>query len=157
MFLPVFCLLTTVCLASFDNKIFIITADHGHTAMPTDLTYRDKNWLGVEVDKPAEMSCKLKLDFGDPEKPNSITREQLAELNNNNLHIWELGEVFKAAGSIQNTVVRNKYKILAPREIETVFATAGVPIAFRSTSKSDEAHIVAALNGPMAHIYSMSG
>ena len=23
----------------FDNKIFIITADHGHTAMPTDLRY----------------------------------------------------------------------------------------------------------------------
>ncbi|HDL15931.1 MAG TPA: hypothetical protein ENH28_07265, partial [Euryarchaeota archaeon] len=144
-------------LGEFDNKIFIITADHGHTAMPTNLTYKDKNWLGMEVERPAEMSCKLNLDFVDPDNPNAVTREQLAELNNNNLHIWELGEIFKAVGSIQNTVVRNKYRLLVPQIIEEVFDNQGVPMEYRATSKTNNADIVAAFNGPMAHIYSMIG
>ena len=41
---------------------------------------------------------------------------QDSEKANNNLHIWEMGEVIKAIGSIQGTVGRNKYKVLAPQK-----------------------------------------
>ena len=71
----------------FDNKIFVIVSDHGMTAMPTGLTYRDKNWLGIEGDKLVEMSCTLNLDLFDPESPDNITSAQKAELAKNNLHI----------------------------------------------------------------------
>jgi hypothetical protein len=132
----------------FDNKIFIITADHGHTAMPTGMTHIDKK-TGTVYD--ADTSCKLTLkDFDEPETQNP-------ELANNNLHIWELGEIFKAVGSIQNTVVRNKYQLLVPEKIEVVFDNQGVPLEYRATSTADNADIVAAFNGPMAHIYSMIG
>ena len=83
-------------LGEFDNKIFIILSDHGETAMPTNLKYRDKNWLGITVAKDAEMSCALKLDFVDPENPDHITSAQKAEQANNNLHIWELAEALSA-------------------------------------------------------------
>src|SRR3990172_793390 len=155
MFLPVFCLLTTVCLASFDNKVFIITADHGHTAMPTDLKYKDKNWLGMEVLKDAEMSCKLNLNFGDEEKPD--TGAQKAEKNNNNLHIWELGEYLKTVGEFveQATTQVVENKILAPKEIAKLFAdpATGQPLKNGAAEKAESANIISALNGPMAHIY----
>jgi hypothetical protein len=136
----------------FDNKIFVIVADHGHTAMPTDLTYKSK-WLGIDVDKTAEMSCAFKADFGNTGNPNK--RVQKAERNNNNLHVWELGELFSAIGGIEGALVRTKYKLLAPDEIEKFFLNSGVPDEFSPTSTIDEADVVAALNGPMAHIYSM--
>lgn len=128
----------------FDNKIFIIVSDHGMTAMPTDLKYRDKNWLGITVDKDAEMSCTLKLDFVDPENPDHITSAQKAELANNNLHIWELAEVFTKYVPTEAGI-----KLLAPAELNNT----GVNI----TQKIDEANVVAALNGPMGQIYVKGG
>jgi len=141
----------------FDNKIFVIVADHGHTAMPTDLKYKDTNWLGQQVDRYAEMSCALKTDFVDPQNSDHITGAQKAEKANNNLHIWELGEVFSAIGGIEGAAVGTQYKILVPKEIEDAFVNSGVPDEFSPTSDIDKADIVAALNGPMAHLYSMIG
>ncbi len=141
----------------FDNKIFIIVADHGHTAMPTDLEYKDKNWLGFEVMKDAEMSCKLKLDFIDPENPDHITGAQKAELANNNLHIWELGDYLKTIGEFveQATTQVVENKILAPKEIAELFTdpATGQPLRNGAVEKAESANIIAALNGPMAHIY----
>ena len=95
----------------FDNKLFIITADHGMTEMAEFGLMTLPDGRVVEPDT----SCKLNIkDFDDKDIQDS-------EKTNNNLHIWEMGEVFKAVGSIQNTVVRNKYKVLAPREIANVF------------------------------------
>jgi len=145
-------------LDEFDNKIFIITADHGHTAMPTGLKFKYGTWLGIfDNYEDADTSCELKLDFVDPESPSATYKKQMAEKENNNLHIWELGEVFRAVGSIQGTVVRNKYRLLVPGKIEEVFENKGVPVEYRPTSDIDNADIVAAFNGPMAHIYSMIG
>gem|GEM_PF-3342795 len=142
----------------FDNKIFIITADHGHTAMPTSeqmvLSVPIKDESGNITDWQiwhGDDSCKLKL------KKFNVDKVKYPELANNNLHIWELAEVMKAVGSIQNTVVRNKYRLLVPEKIEEVFKIKGTPIEYRATSKTEDADLVIAFNGPMAHIYSMIG
>ena len=92
-------------LGEFDNKIFIIVADHGMTAMPTDLTYVSPI---DELPWPAEMSCKLKL------KGFNRIDIQEAEKANNNLHIWELAEVLKGVGEENNEWW---IKVLAPIEI----------------------------------------
>jgi len=56
-------------------------------------------------------SCKLKLEnFGNK-------KVQFPEQANNNLHIWELGEVLKAAG-IESGL---NYKVLAPKEITVLY------------------------------------
>jgi predicted AlkP superfamily pyrophosphatase or phosphodiesterase len=122
----------------FDNKIFIVVADHGMMAMPTDLRYErtqtHEDDMGIHelTEYPyAETSCKLNLDFD-----SSDAKE--AERHNNNLHIWELGEVIAFFGK----------KALGPTElVEPVEITKGI------TKDLSSADIVATLNGPMAHIY----
>ncbi len=132
-------------LDEFDNKIFIITSDHGHTTMPTDLPPMPGD-DGKLYD--ADISGKFKVKDFD-KKDNKYP-----ELANNNLHIWELGEMFKSVGSIQGTVVWNKYKVLAPEEIADMFKNeAGNELSAGATDKTENAHIIAALNGPMAHVY----
>lgn len=145
-------------LDEFDNKIFIIVADHGMTAMPTNLRYKYGTWLGI-FDRylPADTVCELKLDFVDPDSPSATYKKQMAELENNNLHIWELGKMFKSVGSIQGTAIRRKYNLLVPKEIEAIFVNESVPVEYRPTATLYDADIVAAFNGPMAHIYSMIG
>lgn len=140
-------------LGEFDNKIFIVIADHGHTAMPTNLTYERSqpvldmagnvatDLLGnpvISVDHPpAAMSCELNLDF-------STTDDREAERNNNNLHIWELANLFT---QFPSPVPETTLKILAPKEIANLTSITG------ATSDIASANIIAALNGPMAHIY----
>jgi hypothetical protein len=138
----------------FDNKLFIVVSDHGHTAMPTDLTYiQEVPMQDMETQEPyvaqfvrqAEMSCVLKTNFAvnasnDYEGKNA----QNAELNNNSLHIWELANLFTLFPSPVPGVT---LKILAPTEIANITTLTG------ATSSIESADIVAALNGPMAHIY----
>jgi len=119
-------------LGEFDNKIFIITTDHGFTEMPEfgEVTLPDGRT--VEPDT----SCKLNVeDFDDIDIQDS-------EKYNNNLHIWELGEVFEQF-PITNTGI--ELRILTPKEISKV--TKG------ATADINEANVIAAFNGPMAHIY----
>ena len=98
----------------------------------------------MTVSRSAEMSCELKLDFSEPSQfddPNQIIdayNRREAERNNNNLHIWELGELLELMPGI---------KVLAPSEIVT--ANKGRT----ATDKPAQASIIAALNGPMAHLY----
>lgn len=132
--------------------MFVIVSDHGETQMPTDLKYRDTNWLGMKVDRDAEMSCVLKTEFGDADNPD--VSAQKAERENNSLHIWELGEMFKAIGKAGNA----KYVILAPQAISKIFTVESsstlVPeSAAGATADIKQANVIAALNGPMAHIY----
>jgi hypothetical protein len=136
-------------LGEFDNKIFLITADHGHTQMPTELKYpvKIKSQNPVDPTQPptfytrwfdAESSCELKLDFKDPAGTGGVNHTKEAEQANNNLHIWELGEVMAFFGK----------KALGPKElVEPVETTKGI------TKDTVSADIIAALNGPMAHIY----
>jgi hypothetical protein len=63
----------------------------------------------------------------------------------------------KAVGSIQNTGIRNKYRLLVPEKIEEISKKESIPAEYRPTSTIESADIVAAFNGPMAHIYSMMG
>ncbi len=75
----------------FDNKIFIITSDHGHTAMA------EFGEVSIEVGAKQitvtpDTSCKLKLNGFEDEDV------QYAERYNNNLHIWELGNLFRFVG-----------------------------------------------------------
>ncbi len=123
----------------FDNKIFIITADHGHTAMPIFGTITLPDGRTIVPDT----SCKLNV--------NNFNRKNVqdAELANNNLHIWELAEIMKElpTGEVTPEGKATYYKILAPSEI--VAANKGET----TTNDPNSASIIAALNGPMAHLY----
>jgi hypothetical protein len=142
----------------YDNKIFIIVSDHGHTAMPTNLLYtktlttvdEEGKEYTREVEAAAEMSCELKLDFQiDPSNPEEGKNKGRAELANNNLHIWELAEILKLmpTGEITTDGRKKYHKVLSPAEIEK--ANKGET----ATPNAEQAEIVAALNGPMAHLY----
>jgi hypothetical protein len=139
-------------IGEFDNKIFIVVADHGHTQMPMELTYTykvKKETGGVdEYPMPAEMSCKFKLDFADPEDTDQINNAKEAERNNNNLHIWELGEVMKQTGFLKGDEGLN-YAVMAPQEITSLYTQ----YSYGAKPDTTSANIIAALNGPMAHIY----
>ncbi len=128
-------------LDEFDNKIFIITADHGHTEMPHPMYYKDPK---DGQQREADTSCKLKLkDF---DKENTQNKEKY----NNNLHIWELGEMLKVLGKETGL----NYKVLAPEPIAKLFKDkSGVELLYGATSDINKANIIAAMNGPMAHIY----
>ena len=148
----------------FDNKIFIIVSDHGHTAMPTNLFYNknltlvDENGNDntIEVETPAEMSCDLKVDFQiNPSNPEAGKNNRRAELANNNLHIWELAEIFRAIG--ENGLA--EYKVLAPKAIASLYQRIDkatnkfIQMPFGATQKVDQADVIIAMNGPMAHVY----
>jgi len=141
----------------FDNKIFILVSDHGMTAMPTDLKYTKTetvmdaygNEYEIEVPTPAETSCELKLDFQiDPVDPNAGKNSRKAELSNNNLHIWELAEVLKMVGLLKGTEGLS-FAVMAPEEVAGLYKA--YPYGAKPNTKS--ANVIAALNGPMAHIY----
>jgi len=127
----------------FDNKIFILTSDHGHTAMPEFGLQALPDGRVVEPDT----SCKLNLkDFGDIDIQDS-------EKYNNNLHIWELARLFQQFGSTEGL------KLLVPKEIELSIAKEAQDQSQSSAVTSDvrKANVIAALNGPMAHIYVKAG
>ncbi len=151
----------------FNNKIFIIVADHGETAMPENLRYKKEltsldendNEQTIYSDQLAEMSDTFILDFQvDPKNPDKGKNNKKAELANNNLHIWELGNLFGQVASLQGASIRVNYKVLVPNEIDAVFKDKDdIPDTGRPTTDKDNADVIAALNGPMAHIYSMIG
>jgi hypothetical protein len=141
----------------FENKIFIVVADHGHTAMPEDLRYeRSRSVLDADGNiqrdisgnpelitdyPPADLSCSLNQDFRSTDK-------QEAERGNNNLHIWELGEMFQQLDPAEG------WKLLVPGEIEhAIIAGLKQGEAAAVTSEISQANVIAALNGPMAHLY----
>lgn len=79
---------------------------------------------------------------------------RIPETLNNNLHIWELAEMLKEAGKIG----LGDYKVLTPKAISDAVAEKdryGQPIEtpYGATEEIDNANVIAALNGPMAHIY----
>jgi len=96
-------------------------------------------YAGTEDERSTtpDTSCELTL-----EKFNKRTVQD-AERNNNNLHIWELVNLF----SVFPSPDKNKqFKILAPKEIVEISAKS-------ATTNVNLANVIAALNGPMAHIY----
>lgn len=124
----------------FDNKIFLITADHGMTAMPefSPVLFPDGRIVQPNT------SCELKVDGFDD------INTQDSEKTNNNLHIWELAEVFKVVG--ESTPFR--YKVLAPEQIAALFRDKNQQeLPYSATSDINKANLISALNGPMAHIY----
>lgn len=131
----------------FNNKIFIIVADHGMTAMPEFGPVILPDGRIVEPDT----SCKLNIkDFDDVDV-------QDAEKTNNNLHIWELGDFLKTVGEVveQTTGVELNNRILAPKEIAQLFKDpeTGEPLPNGMVEKEEDTTIIGAFNGPMAHIY----
>lgn len=75
---------------------------------------------------------------------------QDSEKANNNLHIWEMGEVMKIVGE----EVGLNYKVLAPEPIAKLFKDkSGAELPYGATSDINKANVITALNGPMAHIY----
>ena len=123
----------------FDNKIFIVVSDHGETAMPTNLKY-------VPSDSETGSSVSIDMSCGLDAKHFSLKAYREDERANNNLHIWELVEMFAAIGKAGGP----QYKILAPSAIQ---ASQKVETPYGGTSTIDKANVIAALNGPMAHIY----
>ena len=141
-------------LDEFDDKLFIIVADHGMTAMPTDLKYKVKNWPTlIPIEKAAEAECKLNLKFANPFIPELTYEKLIAEKANNNLHIVEFAEALKMLGESRSDLL---YKVLAPREVANVFRGASGGASKRlnpEIGRPDFANVIAALNGPMAHLY----
>jgi len=141
----------------FENKLFIIIADHGMTAMPTSFIYNasfkwsnpDGTEYTTQAPLPANPTCELRLDFADPNDPNMVTDAMKAEHENNNLHIWEFGEVMRGMPTGELTPEGKKiyYKFLAPAEI------VGANKSETTTTDLNQASMISALNGPMAHIY----
>ena len=133
-------------LGEFDNKIFMIVADHGHTAMPEKIVDPDSEQL-TEVFAKCELDLNMKS-----EKKRAMERNL-----NNNLHIWELGDYLKIVGEfveqVSSQLVENK--VLAPKEITKLFIdpATGQPPRNGAVEKEEDANIIAALNGPMAHVY----
>ncbi len=137
------------------------------TEMPTDLFYeRERTYIDLMtgneqtiIDYPrAEMSCSLKLDFQiDPDNPEAGKNKRKAELANNNLHIWELAEVLKVVGEVveQTTEQKLSYRVLSPAEIAQLFKDPQTlrPLQNGAAERKEDANIIAAFNGPMAHIY----
>jgi len=130
-----------------DNKIFIITTDHGFTEMP------DFGQITLYPGTPDERvvtpdtSCELKVERFNKRKV------QDAEKTNNNLHIWELGEVLRA---LEEKKVELNYRVLAPHVIAELFLDSPAGARENLNIESglpDFANIVAAFNGPMAYIY----
>lgn len=136
-------------LDEFDNKIFIIVADHGMTAMPWNYTVPITNPVtGQTKQIKPETSCSLKLEKFDAYKV------QAHEQANNNLHIWELGEILKTAAEESGLF----FKVLAPVPIAALFKDKNQDeTPYGATSEIVKANVIAALNGPMAHIYLKSG
>ncbi len=127
----------------FDNKIFIITADHGHTAMPADYKVDITNPATGQVKTVTpETSCELIL------KKFDTFKVQAPELANNNLHIWELGEVLKLTGFLKGADGLD-FAVMAPKEIASLYKQ----FPYGAKPDADSANIIAAFNGPMAHIY----
>ncbi len=126
-------------LDEFDNKIFIITSDHGHTAT---------------ADTDAD--CKLRLEGFDNDKIKIPETK-----SNNNLHIWELGNLLGVINQGQG--LRDKgivYKLLVPEEISASYESTIRDEAYRPTAEvsgNNGANVIAALNGPMVHIYFRDG
>jgi hypothetical protein len=139
----------------FDNKIFIVTADHGHTAMPLPdqmtLPIPIKNEIGQVIDWKiwqGDALCELKLNNLNTDK------SKYPELANNNLHIRELATMFNKVG----TIFGLNYKVLAPEPIASLLKDEGTQeLPYGATEDMNKANVVAALNGPMAHIYLRSG
>jgi len=122
----------------FDNKIFIIVSDHGETAMPAFAAITMPDGRVITPDT----SCELHTD------DYSSDEAKDAEKSNNNLHIWELGEVFKSVGKFSGGSF--SYRVLAPDPIAKLFSKKE---AYGARASISEANVIAALNGPMAHIY----
>jgi hypothetical protein len=142
----------------FDNKVFIIVSDHGETQMPTDLTYLHEvptidestgETYITQFARQAEMSCGLKTNFAvNKDNESEGKNAKNAELANNSLHIWELGTMFQQLDPAEG------WKLLVSKEIEQAII-AGLKLGEIAAVTSDinQANVIAALNGPMAHIY----
>jgi hypothetical protein len=105
----------------FDNKLFILVADHGMTAMPdpSKMTIpqikrdEDGNIVG-EKTWYGDMSCELKL------RGFNKDRVLFQELANNNLHVFELAEVLKAVGEENSEDNEWWVKVLTTAEISNL-------------------------------------
>lgn len=136
----------------FDNKVFIIVADHGHTAMPdsSQMTIDERDEDGNLINTwNGYNSCELKLD-----KFNS-KKVYYPELANNNLHIWELGEMFKSVGlNIEDSTWW--FKVLVPVEISALNKVKDkktkelIDAPYGAINSNPD--IIVGLNGPMAHV-----
>jgi len=150
----------------FDNKMFIIVSDHGHTAMPTELTYIHEQPIYdpesgdfkeiKQTNRHAEMSCVLKTNFAvNSNNDYAGKNAKNAELENNNLHIWELGEILKTVGKMG----WGQYKVLAPKEIAELYLIKDkatnkvIELPNGATAIAENADVIVGLNGPMAHVY----
>ena len=79
-----------------------------------------------------------------------------AEQANNNLHIWELAELMKKLNKLYadiypgtDTPQKLGYKILAPSPISGLYNNS----VYGAKGTLNETTLIAALNGPMAHLY----
>ena len=118
------------------------------TGMPMDLKYKHRNWLGVDVEKEAYVSCKMNVKFVDPDNPKMPLESQKAERSNNNLHIWELAEGLRNVGSIGGEQGLS-FAVLAPKEVAKLYDE----YSYGAKPDLETANLIAALNGPMAHLY----
>lgn len=130
-------------LDEFYNKIFLVTADHGHSRISDD--------AGGTYPCYLELGSKLGPLSWSGNWLENMEREDVRdrEASNRNLHIWELARVLAVGNEIQNAYHPT---ILLSANFRTK-ALRALGDAARFTTDSTEATLVATLNGAMAHIY----
>jgi hypothetical protein len=123
------------------------------TGMQIKVKYKDVDpehgiiiYTSATID--AEMSCALKTNFADPANADQPNVAKLAEQANNNLHIWEIGEVLKQVGMLKGSKGLD-FAVMAPQMIASMYAQH----SYGAKPNLGTSNVIAALNGPMAHIY----
>jgi hypothetical protein len=126
-------------LDEFYNKIFLITADHGHSRISDDASETYPCYLELGA------GTNWLKDMNEPEV------RGLEIEHNNNLHIWELARIIAAGNQIQS--------IFHPRLLipENLKGTDPEPDELGEESLTEtnvnDATLIPALNGDMAHLY----
>lgn len=137
----------------FDNKIFIVVADHGHTEMPSSeqmiIEEKDENGNVIQTWN-GDTSCKQKIEKF------KNKRIGFPELANNNLHILELANALKHIGK-NNDDNSWWFTVRAPSDIAILFKLKNImtgTIGSLSYGANEcDSDVIVGLNGPMVHIY----
>ena len=138
---------TLRALDEYYNKIIILTADHGHTNM---------------VDVSDELApCELRKGLPPLIERPGRTQERVG---NNNLSSWELAHLLDVVNDYvhqRQPLAEFNVHILVPDEVRSRLGEPapvdgtlpGPPVNTTAVTSLQNANVIAALNGPIAHFY----
>jgi hypothetical protein len=119
------------------NKLIVLTTDHGHT-----------NMVDVEDDL-APCAVLPQLEFVDVDGEAGDLARQRERLGNANLSAWELAAVFHAINKrLPLAMAAFRARLLVPGKVLDLLG-----VETSTATSLDDANIIAALNGPITHVY----